>query len=49
MSRVNEITFNASLLAELRAVELADALIDAGRLPRGTGAATTGASGCIAS
>jgi NTE family protein len=36
MVRVNEITFNASLLAELRAVELAGALIDEARLPRGT-------------
>jgi NTE family protein len=31
MSRVNEITFNASLLAEIRAVELAGTLIDEAR------------------
>ena len=37
MSRVNEITFNASLLSELRAIELVNRLIDQGRLPRGTG------------
>ena len=32
MSRVNEITFNAPLLAELRAMETIDALIDEGKL-----------------
>jgi NTE family protein len=37
MSRVSELTFNASLLSELRAVEFAGKLIDQGRLPRGTG------------
>ena len=37
MSRVNEITFNASLLSELRAVEFVGKLIDQERLPRGTG------------
>jgi NTE family protein len=35
MSRVNEITFNASLLAELRAVELAGSLIDEAGLAGG--------------
>jgi NTE family protein len=35
MSRVNEITFNAPLLAELRALELLDTLIDEGRLSPG--------------
>jgi NTE family protein len=35
MSRVNEITFNASLLAEMRAVELAGTLIE--ETPRGGG------------
>jgi NTE family protein len=35
MSRVNEINFNASLLAELRAVAFVNRLIDEGRLPRG--------------
>jgi NTE family protein len=37
MSRVNEITFNSSLLAELRAIEFVTRLIEQGRLPRGTG------------
>jgi NTE family protein len=37
MSRVNEITFNSSLQAELRAIEFVDRLIDQGRLPHGTG------------
>jgi NTE family protein len=36
-NRVHEITFNASLLAELRAVEFIGDLIDEGRLPHGTG------------
>ena len=35
MSRVSEITFNAPLLAELRAMETIDALIDDGKLLRG--------------
>jgi NTE family protein len=37
MSRISEITFNASLLSELRAIEFVNRLIDEGRLPRGTG------------
>ena len=37
VSRVQEITFNSSLLAELRAIEFVNRLIDQGRLPRGTG------------
>ena len=37
MNRVNEITFNASLIAEYRAIEFVSRLIDQGRLPRGTG------------
>ena len=37
MSRVNEITFNSSLMAELRAIEFVTRLIDQGRLPHGTG------------
>jgi NTE family protein len=37
MSRVSELTFNASLLSELRAVEFVGKLIDQGRLPRGIG------------
>jgi NTE family protein len=36
MARLQELTFNASLLAELRALALADRLIDEGGLPRGT-------------
>jgi NTE family protein len=35
--RLNEITFNASLMSELRAIEVVAHLIDQGRLPRGTG------------
>jgi NTE family protein len=37
MNRVNEITFNSSLIAEYRAIEFATRLIDQGRLPRGMG------------
>ena len=36
MSRVNEISFNASLLSELRGVAFVNGLIEQGRLPRGT-------------
>jgi NTE family protein len=36
MSRVNEISFNASLLSELRGVAFVNRLIEQGRLPRGT-------------
>jgi NTE family protein len=35
--RLNELTFNAPLLSELRALELAEKLIDEGKLRRGTG------------
>jgi NTE family protein len=35
MSRASEITFNAALLAELRAIELINGLIDQGRLQHG--------------
>jgi NTE family protein len=35
LARVNEITFNASLLSELRAIEFVDRLIDENRLPEG--------------
>jgi NTE family protein len=38
MGRVNEITFNSALMAELRAIEFVNRLIDEGRLPHGTGA-----------
>jgi NTE family protein len=37
MNRINEITFNSSLMSEFRAIEFVDRLIDQGRLPRGTG------------
>jgi NTE family protein len=37
MNRINEITFNSSLLAEYRAIEFVGRLIDQGRLPRGVG------------
>jgi NTE family protein len=37
MNRINEITFNSSLLAEFRAIEFVRRLIDQRRLPRGTG------------
>ena len=38
MNRINEITFNSSLLAEYRAIDFVRRLIDQRRLPRGTGA-----------
>jgi NTE family protein len=38
MNRVNEITFNSSLLGEFRAIDFVRRLIDQGCLPRGTGA-----------
>jgi NTE family protein len=37
-NRINEITFNSSLLAEYRAIAFVTRLIDQGRLPRGLGA-----------
>ncbi len=37
MGRVNEITFNSSLMGELRAIEFVNRLIEQGRVPRGTG------------
>ncbi len=37
MNRINEITFNSSLIAEYRAIAFVARLIDQGRLPRGTG------------
>ena len=37
MGRVNEITFNSALMAELRAIEFVNRLIDQHRLPHGTG------------
>ena len=38
MNRVNEITFNSSLMAEFRAIAFVDQLIDRGKLARGFGA-----------
>src|SRR5262249_52622298 len=35
MNRVNEVTFNSSLLSEFRAIEFVCRLIDQGTLPRG--------------
>jgi NTE family protein len=37
MNRVNEITFNSSLIDEYRAIEFVTRLIDQGRLPHGRG------------
>jgi NTE family protein len=37
MNRINEITFNSSLIGEYRAIEFVARLIDQGKLPRGTG------------
>ncbi len=37
MNRINEITFNSSLMSEFRAIEFVDRLIDQGKLVRGTG------------
>jgi NTE family protein len=37
MNRINEITFNSSLIDEFRAIEFVARLIDQGRLPHGTG------------
>jgi NTE family protein len=37
MARINEITFNSSLMSELRGLTFVGELIDEGKLPRGTG------------
>src|ERR1700685_1758353 len=37
MNRINEITFNSSLISEYRAIEFVAGLIDEGRLPHSTG------------
>jgi NTE family protein len=37
MNRINEITFNSSLMSEFRAIEFVDRLIDQGQLARGSG------------
>jgi NTE family protein len=37
VNRINEITFNSSLIGEYRAIEFVARLIDQGRLPRGIG------------
>ena len=36
-TRVNEVTFNASLMGELRTIEFVNRMIERGQLPRGTG------------
>ena len=38
LARINEITFNSSLMSELRGLTFVGKLIDEGKLPRGTGA-----------
>jgi NTE family protein len=38
LARINEITFNSSLMSELRGLAFVGKLIDEGKLPRGTGA-----------
>jgi NTE family protein len=38
VNRINEITFNSSLIAEYRAIDFVTRLIDQGKLPRGRGA-----------
>jgi NTE family protein len=37
VNRINEITFNSSLIGEYRAIDFVARLIDQGKLPRGTG------------
>ena len=37
MNRINEITFNSSLIGEYRAIDFVARLIEQGKLPRGTG------------
>src|SRR5690349_23899934 len=37
MNRINEITFNSSLIGEYRAIDFVARLIDQGKLPRGIG------------
>ena len=37
LARINEITFNSSLLAEFRAIDFVTRMIDQGKLPHGTG------------
>ena len=37
MNRINEITFNSSLIGEYRAIDFVTRLIDQGKLPRGVG------------
>jgi len=37
MNRINEITFNSSLMSEFRAIDFVDRMIDQGRLARGFG------------
>jgi NTE family protein len=49
MNRINEITFNSSLLAEFRAIDFVTRLIDQGKLPRVSAKGNTAASMCTAS
>ena len=49
MNRINEITFNSSLIAELRAIEFVNRLIDQGRCRTAPGPTNTAASTCTAS
>jgi NTE family protein len=49
MNRINEITFNSSLLSEFRAIDFVTRMIDQGKLPHGTDPANIAASTCTAS
>ena len=49
MGRVNEITFNSALMAELRAIEFVNRLIDQGRVPPAPDRTNIAASMSIAS
>ena len=48
MNRINEITFNSSLLAEFRAIDFVTRMIDQGRLPHAPARRDTAASTCTA-
>ena len=48
-TRINEITFNSSLIVGIRAIDFVARLIDEGKLPRGIGEGNTGASTSTAS
>ena len=49
INRINEITFNSSLIGEYRAIEFVARLIDQGSCRAASGPDNTGASTCIAS